>query len=218
MITSGRIVDIANAQHPDLFVLLGDYVTAQFPRSRQHCAGFAWPCAQILRGLRAPFGSVAILGNHDFNTDSTIVSEALSAHGHLVLRNRSVPLEPGGRGRLWLAGFEDLLKNPADPAAVLQPIPEGECVLALVHEPDYADQLCRYPIDFQISGHSHGGQIRCPGVGALWLPEGAWKYPMGFYRLGPLQLYSNRGVGVTRLPLRLLCPPEITVFTLRRSG
>ena len=69
-----------------------------------------------------------------------------------------------------------------------------------------------------MSGHSHGGQIRCPGVGALYLPVGARKYPMGHYQLGELQLYSNRGIGVVGIPIRFLCPPEITVFTLKKRA
>jgi predicted MPP superfamily phosphohydrolase len=73
----------------------------------------------------------------------------------------------------------------------------------------------KFPVDFQMSGHSHGGQVHCPGVGALYLPPLARKYPMGHYQIGELQLYTNRGIGVNGLPMRFLCPPEITVFTLK---
>jgi uncharacterized protein len=76
----------------------------------------------------------------------------------------------------------------------------------------------RFPVDFQISGHSHGGQIRLPAVGALYLPYLARKYPMGHYHFGEFQLYTNRGIGVIGLPMRFLCPPEITVFTLKRPA
>jgi uncharacterized protein len=73
----------------------------------------------------------------------------------------------------------------------------------------------KFPVDLQISGHSHGGQIRFPVVGALYLPPWARKYPLGQYRFGEFQLYTNRGIGVIGLPMRFLCPPEITVFTLK---
>ena len=69
----------------------------------------------------------------------------------------------------------------------------------------------------QLSGHSHGGQVRVPGLGAPVLPYGARKYPKGLYRVGSLQLYTNPGIGVINLPLRLFCPPEITVLTLDRA-
>jgi predicted MPP superfamily phosphohydrolase len=73
----------------------------------------------------------------------------------------------------------------------------------------------KFPVDFQVSGHSHGGQIRLPGIGAPYLPPWARKYSLGHYQLGQFQLYTNRGIGVIGLPMRFMCPPEITIFTLK---
>ena len=72
-----------------------------------------------------------------------------------------------------------------------------------------------HTINLQLSGHSHGGQIRLPLVGATILPSLAWNYPMGFYRVGGLQLYTNRGIGMSGPLIRLDCPPELTLLTLR---
>lgn len=83
---------------------------------------------------------------------------------------------------------------------------------------DFADEMRKFPVDFQMSGRSHGGQVRCPGVGALYLPLLARKYPMGRYQIGELQLYSNRGIGVVGIHVRFLCPPKITVFTLKKQA
>ena len=80
------------------------------------------------------------------------------------------------------------------------------------HEPDFADEAAYYPVDLQLSGHSHGGQIWLPGIGAPWLPPLAKRYPRGLYRIGPLILYTNVGLGTIRLPIRLNCPPEVTLF------
>ena len=72
-------------------------------------------------------------------------------------------------------------------------------------------------MDLQLSGHSHGGQVRVPGLGALVLPPMAEKYPVGLNRVGSLQVYTNRGVGVINPPVRLNCPPEVTFLTLVRA-
>jgi hypothetical protein len=77
--------------------------------------------------------------------------------------------------------------------------------------------MAKYSVDLQLSGHSHGGQIWIPGFGAPWLPRLARKYPRGLRQLGPLTLYTNLGLGTIRLPIRLNCPPEVTMITLRAA-
>ncbi len=211
------VVGLTNAQKPDLVLLTGDFVTetSRRQRKRQASAEQAWPCANVLRRIESPMGLFAVLGNHDYATNADVVSEALSVgSGIQVLRNRAVALERDG-ARLWLAGVDDVTACQAKPEDALRGVPRQECTVVAVHEPDFADEMRMFPVDFQISGHSHGGQIRFPGVGALYLPPGARKYPMGHYTFGEFQLYTNRGIGVIDLPMRFLCPPEITVFTLK---
>ena len=85
----------------------------------------------------------------------------------------------------------------------------------LAHEPDYAEESKRYPIDLQLSGHSHGGQVRLPFYGALILPYLGKKYPIGLAQAGAMWVYTNRGIGVVSPPVRFNCRPEITLLTLR---
>jgi predicted MPP superfamily phosphohydrolase len=87
-----------------------------------------------------------------------------------------------------------------------------------VHEPDLADRASQFPIDLQLSGHTHGGQIRVPGLGALLLPVMGRKYSMGLYRVDGMWVYTNRGLGVNRPAVRFNCRPEITLFTLRAAA
>ena len=156
-----------------------------------------------------------MLGNQDYDTNADVVAEALSAGARIkVLRNRAIALERDG-ARVWLAGIDNVTAARAKPDDALRAVPKQECTVVAVHEPDFADEMRKFPVDFQMSGHSHGGQIRLPGVGALYLPRWGQKYPMGRYQVGELQLYTNRGIGVIGLPMRLMCPPEITVFTLK---
>jgi predicted MPP superfamily phosphohydrolase len=204
---------------PDLIVFTGDYVTEpllhRFLHNRKQAANAAEPCGAWLRQLHAEFGSHAILGNHDYNTDAHRVAECLRGQGIPVLINQSVAIERGGR-RLWLAGIDD---NPddGDINLALKGIPPDEAVIALVHEPDAADVVSHFPVDLQLSGHSHGGQVRLPLVGPAYLPPLGKKYPWGLRKVGGLTLYTNVGLGTMGAPVRLNCPPEITEFTLRVS-
>jgi predicted MPP superfamily phosphohydrolase len=210
-------IGMVNALRPDLIALTGDFVTVP-PLSSNDAQGAnsAEPCAELLRQMHAPYGLWAVMGNHDFFTDQARVTSALRAVGIQVLSNQSVAIEPSG-GRFWLSGVADVLGGDAKLDSTLQPVPSGEATILLAHEPDYADYVARHPIDLQLSGHSHGGQVRLPLMPALYLPELAKKYPAGLYKVGPLSVYTNIGLGTVGVPLRWNCPPEITLLTIRSS-
>ena len=154
---------------PDLIALTGDFVSDPFSRHKAKSGWAAEPCAQLLRQMQAPYGLWAVLGNHDAATDPNRVTNSLRAQGIQVLVNQSVPIEANG-ARFWLAGVDDVLEARADLDAALHNIPADEPVILLAHEPDYADHVAHYSVDLQLSGHSHGGQVRVPFVGALYLP------------------------------------------------
>jgi uncharacterized protein len=210
-----RAIDIVNHAEPDLIVLTGDFVTvsALSVGDDEPAARAAEPCANLLSRLRSRLGSLAVLGNHDVRTDPAFVTAALRSHGIPVLRNQSQAVEHNG-ARLWFCGLDSVERSPQIERALVG-VPSSELVVLLVHEPDFADEAARYPLDLQLSGHSHGGQVWLPGIGAPWLPPFARKYPRGRYTVGSLPLYTNVGLGTIRLPVRLNCTPEITLFTLR---
>jgi hypothetical protein len=212
-----KAVEILNPLKPDLIVLTGDFVTVPVFAGKAHRPAFAAgvePCSEILARMQAASGLFACLGNHDAGTDAAHITSTLQARGIQVLRNRSLPLQRNG-SRLWISGVDDVLEGQASLDLALRGIPVGEPVLLLAHEPDFALQTSRRPVDLQLSGHSHGGQIRIPFVGAPYLPELGRRFPRGMYKIGRLTLYTNVGIGTIRVPLRFDCPPEITLFTLR---
>ncbi len=215
-----KAIEMVNRLRPHLIVLTGDFVTMPLLFKVLHnsrpAARVADACAKLLGHLRAPCGVFAVLGNHDVLTDAEFICERLQANGIQVLRNRSVPLERHGK-RLWLAGVDDALNGDPDLELTMQGVPEEEVVVLLVHEPDYARRVVAYAVDLQLSGHSHGGQIVIPLVGAPYLPPLARRYPKGLYRIGPLTLYTNVGLGTVYIPVRRNCPPEITLVTLRST-
>jgi len=215
-------IGMVNDLHPDLVVLTGDFVS--FPLLGPNASKAAWaaePCAQLLRQLQAPHGLWAVLGNHDHFTDPNRVTSALRAQGIRVLANESAPIERDG-ARFWLAGINDVFSETANLDRTLESVPGTEATILLAHEPDYADHVARqanrHSVDLQLSGHSHGGQVRVPLVGPVYLPELARKYVWGLYKIGPLTLYTNPGVGTVGIPVRWNCPPEVTLLTLRGSA
>lgn len=210
-----------NELNPDVVFLTGDYVTYGLG-ARKFAQGAAWQCANILQGLQCR-RIYAVLGNHDVLVGAKQVTAALKDNGITVLVNSYLPLERGG-GRIWLAGLDDpVCGHPHQELAVptsIRHIP-NEPVVLMCHAPDYADDLITHPagqaVDVMLAGHSHGGQVRLPFVGALVLPRLGRKYVEGSFTVGTMQLYVNRGLGTVDLPFRLNCPPEITLHTLRRS-
>ncbi len=208
-------VEEINGLQPHLVALTGDFVSHPLgkPAGREG-ARHIHPCAEELRRLRADYGRFAVLGNHDHWNHPATVRNALDLSGLPVLLNQAVALEKDG-ARLWVAGLNDALERTADIERALHGVPADEATILLVHEPDYADHAAKFPVDLQLSGHSHGGQVRLPWLGAPILPALARKYPMGLYRVGNLQVYTNRGLGVINPPVRWNCPPEITLLTLR---
>ena len=96
---------------------------------------------------------------------------------------------------------------------------QSDFAIGIVHEPDYFRVLARFsPIRLQLSGHSHGGQVRIPGFGAVVLPAWGKVYSAGLYELNDRQIYTSRGLGMVCLPVRFDCPPEVTVITLARGA
>jgi predicted MPP superfamily phosphohydrolase len=208
-----RAVRLALAFNPDFTILTGDFVSRPLFQSAGIAgARHAEPCAQVLQQLTvAPV--VSILGNHDHWNGAGFVAEALDSHGLTVLRNQSYPLERAGQ-RIWIVGVDDVLERAQNLDKALHGVPTAETTIVAVHEPDFADEVATRSVDLQLPGHSHGGQVRIPGLGAPILPVLGTRYPIGLNRVRELQVYTNRGIGVVTPPVRLNCPPEVTLITL----
>lgn len=214
-------VNLVNQFNPDFVFLTGDFVTSGIaPNS--FSIGAAWQCAGILRKLKCA-QRYAILGNHDHLVSAIEVTHALSDNGIPVLFNACKAIERGA-SRLWLAGLDDALEGAPRPDLAIPPSIRGvanEPVILLCHAPDYADTLVaggtgKY-ISLMLSGHTHGGQVRIPFLGAVNLPAMGQHYVEGWFRLGTMQLHVNRGLGTVGLPFRFNCPPEISVITLHTA-
>lgn len=201
------VVELVNAQHPDLVAITGDFVTAD-------TGVYSGPLTAALSELRPRDATVAVLGNHDHWADAALVRAAIHDAGIVELDNDVLTLRRGGPA-LHIAGLDDYWERHDRLDLVLRRLPRTGAAVLLIHEPDYADISCRTgAFDLQLSGHSHGGQVRLPLLGPLRLPRFARRYPMGMYRVGRMIVYTNRGLGMLPPHLRFDCRPEITVFTL----
>lgn len=199
------VVELTNELDPDVVALTGDFVT----RSRNYIE----PVAEMLSGLRARSGVFAVLGNHDFRVGAEEIGRALNRHGIDVLRNRHVTLRRKGQ-KCYLAGIDDLLYR-ADLPRAMRGIPAGAPTVLLSHNPGIIGEAAQMKINFVLSGHTHGGQIRLPVVSCLYgRSDRQLRYKNGRDSLGPTQIYVSRGIGTVVLPVRYRCSSEIPHFVL----
>ncbi len=190
---------------PDVILLTGDYIDARSRRRNE-------PFLEALRQLAAPLGVYAVWGNHDHisRTRHQLLAGAFERFGFNVLNNRNVRL----REDMVVAGIDDFrLGNPDLAAALAQREPDVATIL-LSHNPDILPEVERGSVDLVLSGHTHGGQINLPLVGPVVTGSlYGRRYAEGWVDAA-VPAYVSRGLGVSGLPMRAFCPPEIAVFDL----
>ncbi|WP_425228684.1 metallophosphoesterase [Sphingomonas sp.] len=199
-----RLVAAAEALHPDLVILAGDYVAG-------HRQADAAPAAAMLGEvgrLRPPLGIVAVMGNHEYWTDAPRLRRALAAAGVTVLRNTAVR-----RGPLAIGGIDDMVTRHANPAAAVAAVRQlGGAPVLVSHSPDIAPRL---PADMPLllAGHSHCGQIVLPLIGAL-VQVTQPRYRCGAVREGARLTIVTAGTGTSVAPLRYGAPADWWLLTL----
>lgn len=205
-----QVVELAQRTNPDLIVLTGDYTTAY--------RRYIEPCAEALATLKAPEGVWAILGNHDHYTDPELTTRALEAN-HIAVLNNANTIIGRGPDAIQLAGIDDWSWAGTNWRRAFYGLDRQRPTILLSHQPRVLDFAEAQAASLILSGHTHGGQIRLPLVGApaRYAMEDL-KYASGLFRRGETQLYVSRGTGVIGLPVRLGARPEIAVLSLRRQN
>ncbi len=195
-----RAVRAVLAETPDLIILGGDYVTWGDRR-------YVGAAADALAPLEAPHGVFAILGNHDDDRD---MPHALSTKGITVLRDARTRITIKGEP-LDLAGIRFWTRKPGDIARVIRG--SSTNLIFLSHTPSRLPDAVALAVPLMLSGHTHGGQIVLPGLGAI----AAREFPVvaGSARRAATAVFVSRGVGTVYLPVRLNCPPEVALLTLQ---
>lgn len=220
------VVQITNSLNPDLVAMTGDFVVNS-PRYIQ-------PMAEELSHLSSRFGSVAVLGNHDWWEGGELVQAALRSigvclvdnarccltlDGQLVSGTGEGALAAGGCA-LTLAGVGDCWAHCVDLGQALDGLPDDIPCILLSHNPEVAEDPCfvdsRWRVDLMLSGHTHGGQVRPHIRGARAVrPRRRLRHAHGLVQGPRFPVYISRGIGTAGVPLRVNMPPEIALFRLR---
>jgi hypothetical protein len=207
-INVSRALDLLLAAEPEILLLGGDYICA----SSRHTEATADVLSAAAR--RVPLGAFAVLGNHDYSNDAARMIDRLERNGIRVLRNQAFP-NAYGAGELWIVGIDDAILGTPDVNRAFDAVPREGPAIALWHEPDWAELAAWQGAVLQLSGHSHGGQVRLPLLGNIAAPTGGRRFVAGLNDAAGMPVYTSRGVGIFRPPVRFRCPPEVTLLTLR---
>lgn len=206
------VVEVILAQQPDLVLATGDFVIGHAWSRELDLA--AEDFIEVMRPLTQTLPVIGVMGNHDHWTDAARTRDMLVRANILELQNDARVVKRDG-DELYIAGLDDVYARRHDLEGLLTKLPADAHVILMAHEPDFADTTAPTgKFMLQLSGHSHGGQVVLPFIGAPVLPRWGRKYPAGLYRIADMWLYTNRGVGMTDPFIRFNCRPEITVFTL----
>lgn len=207
-------VDVIGAEHPDLVAITGDLVDQP-----EQTAG----CLAFLNNLQAVAGVpiMVVPGNWDHRTFPTKQSIAAwhkrlqDETGTRVLVNQNVVLRRHG-DRVWLVGTDDPYFGYADLDAGFKGVPDAAFALVLTHAPEAFEELAQRPAArLVLAGHTHGGQVRLPFIGALRVPSRyGTLFARGLFQLGDTLFYVNAGIGMSHIPVRFMCRPELTLITL----
>jgi predicted MPP superfamily phosphohydrolase len=203
-----RALSLLLSSAPDVLLFGGDYIS-ESPRHIPYAADVLGSAACAAR-----LGSFAVLGNHDYANGVDRLVSQLEKRGIRVLRNDAVRIADES-GALWIAGIDDAMLGSPDVPQAFANVPENTRALALWHEPDWAESVVPHGAFLQLSGHSHGGQIQLPVAGSLGAPAGGRRFVSGLNHAMGMPVYTSRGVGVFRPPVRFRCAPEVTLITLQ---
>lgn len=207
-----KIVTLINQQEPDIVAITGDFFTYEPDKDNANLLITA------LQKLTPQDKTIGVLGNHDYYGDPSIIREILAQSNVLELSNSIYTIERG-QAQLKIAGLDDYWYQKSRLDLVLAQLETDDVTILLIHEPDFADiSAPTEKFALEISGHSHGGQVRFPFRQPDVLPPYGQKYPLGRYQVGSMIQYTNRGVGMIPPAVRLNSRPEITVFTLNSES
>ena len=205
-----ELIALLGRERFDLIAFTGDLVTGTQPRLT--------PALDLIAGLKAISGApvFSVLGNHEWRLERGEEFNArLREAGARVLSNSAAAVERG-RDRLWVVGVDDPVTRRARLAPALVGVEQQAPKVLLAHSPHPYLQAQQHGIDLMLAGHTHGGQLRVPVLGACFVPAMGFfpRFDYGFYLCGPSALIVSGGLGESTIPLRVNIRPEVSLVTL----
>lgn len=206
-----RIVKLANKENVDIVLSIGDYVINRVVGGEFISAAIT---AKILSKIKSKQGLITILGNHDWWKDGFKIKKELEENGFIVLENQAINIAHKDKKPIWIAGLADNSERIVDINKALKPVKPGDPVIMLIHEPDIFTQIPK-SVSLTLAGHTHGGQVRLPFIGAIFTASiYGNRYAKGYIVENDKHMLVTTGVGTSILPIRFLCSPEIVILEI----
>ncbi len=195
------LIDELEAAQPDLIFITGDIIAD---------VKFKPMIAHVLGQAKAPLGTYAILGNHDFWAGAKEIIREIEKTDVKLLHDNCIRLPLGGKGELLIGGCEEPWSKRHWTPPARQP---DDLLLMLTHTPDNIYKLSKAGADAVFAGHFHAGQFRIPGIGSLVVPSKyGRRFDHGHFRIGKTDLFVTAGIGVSSTPaMRVYCTPDIFI-------
>lgn len=193
-----KVIDSLNEEKPDFIFITGDIATP---------SGSVEGYKEVLSQIKAKRGTYFVLGNWEYWEPIEKLAEVLKDSSITLLKNEITTID----NNLKLIGFDDIEGTPD--INLVKKVDLNSLNIALFHSPEFFEQDLG-SIQLSLAGHSHGGQIKLPFYGPLWTPGGTGKFAEGWYKKGENELYVNRGIGTSILPIRFNCRPELTYIEI----
>jgi uncharacterized protein len=196
-----KVLAILASQKPDVIVVTGDTLADPF--------GNYAACLEVYKQLHAPLGVWVVRGNWEDIRPVRREREFYRDARVNLLVNQSHELRPD----VWLIGLDDAAVGHPDLNAAWRGVPASVYKIALFHSPVFFDRIAG-KANLCLAGHTHGGQVRIPFIRPFWLPHGSGRFLEGWYEENGSRMYVSRGIGMSDIPVRFLCRPEIDFITL----
>jgi uncharacterized protein len=197
-----ELFELLANEKPDVIVVAGDTIST--------LGGNYSQVQDLLKQMHAPLGVWVVRGNCENARPLRRERQFYADAGVHLLVNVSQSV----RSDVWVVGLDDLASGTPQLDTALSGVPPGVFTIALFHSPAFFDRAAGR-VNLCLSGHTHGGQVRFPFLPPLWLPKGCGRYLEGWYQEDGSKMYVGRGLGMSVLPVRFLCRPEVTFITLQ---
>lgn len=208
-----KMIERINAFKPDILLFGGDLFDD--PTLYPINENVTKELAECLSQLQADYGKFAVLGETDHHESVLpIVEDLLFQADFELLKNQNIQLTKEGASTIYLIGIDSLVGGNPDVEMSLQEVDTNAFTIVLTHAPDLISQLPSNGIDLVLAGHSHGGQIALPFIGALNKKEGALSYSKGEYWINQTQLIVSNGMGTTNTDIRIFADPQCHILRL----
>lgn len=192
-----QMIEALKNEKPDVIVITGDLATPGGTKDGYEA---------VLYNLKAPQGVFFVQGNWEYWEPLPNPRGLLEINAIKDLTNQAYQLDQN----LWILGFDDS-EEGSPHLHKLEDIPRSAVKIGLFHSPIFFDKTAGL-ISLNFAGHSHGGQLRIPFFGSMWVPEGTGKYDQGWFEKNGSKMFVSRGIGTSVLPIRFNCSPELAII------